>query len=213
MLRLRTAALATLLGIWACGGDTTTSPAPGQTGTPGPGGGTASSGAPTRIVFQDPGTGWPNTNVGPFEDNVPVTPGLRYIVRAVPMDAAGNVYNQLTLDWSVAGGGSLDNAETSPAGGDATLNGWSIGNNEGVQSVTVTLPAYPAVQGTLHIQVLNLRVVAISPSNASPFTIGLGQQISMTAQLQKSSGQPFPWSVTFEATYKRSPVAPTSASR
>ncbi len=209
MLRLRTAALAALLGIWACGGDTTTSPAPGQTGTPG-GGGTPSggTGAPTRIVFQDPGTGFPNTNVGPFEDNVPVTPGIRYLVRAVPMDAAGNVYNQLTLDWSVAGGGSLDHAETSPAGGaDATLNGWSVGHNEGVQSVTVTLPAFPAVQGTLHVQALNLHAVGISPSTTGPLTIGLGQQMSLTARLLTGNGQPFQWPITFEASYGGPPCA------
>jgi hypothetical protein len=59
------------------------------------------------------------------------------------MDAAGNAYTNLTLNWSVSGGGSLDHAVTSPAGGnDATMNAWTIGQQDGVQSITVTLPAH-----------------------------------------------------------------------
>lgn len=190
MTRLRITAVAALVGTWACGGGTGGPVSPGQ------------GGGPTRIVFQDPGTGPPNDLVGPFEDSVPVAPGGRYLVRAVPMDAAGTAYNQLTLDWAVAGGGSLDHAVTSPAGGgDATLNAWSIGVKEGVESLTVTLPAYPAVQGRLHVQALFLHGVAVSPSGASLLTVAPREQMSLTAQIQTGTGKPFPWSVTFVTTY------------
>jgi len=109
----------------------------------GGGGNTGPSGVPTRIVFQYAGSG------GVFDDNVPVTPGTALLVRATPVDADGHVFAKLTENWSVAGGGALDAAVTTPAGGnDPTLNRWSIGPTTGVQLITVTLPAYggrPAV--------------------------------------------------------------------
>jgi adhesin/invasin len=201
--------LLTLLALWSCGGDSSTAPIGPDTqpGTP-PGTPPPASGEPTRIVFQHPATG-PEFDVGPFEDSVPVGPGLRYVVRAVPMDAAGNAYTNLTLNWSVSGGGSLDHAVTSPAGGnDATMNAWTIGQQDGVQSITVTLPAHPGVQGVLHVRAVHLQMTAISPPNASPFTLGAGQQIPLTAQLRTTSGQPFEWSITFSAIF--SPYFPCS---
>src|SRR6266536_530333 len=165
-------ALLTLLALCNCGGDSSTAPASPDTqpGTP-PGSPPPAGGAPTRIVFQHPGNGFPEFGVGPFEDNVPVGPGLRYIVRAVPMDAAGHAYTNLTLHWSVAGGGSLEHAVTSPDGGnDPTMNAWKTGQEDGVEAITVTLPAYPGVLGILHVRVVHLHMVAIGPSNASPFT-------------------------------------------
>jgi Bacterial Ig-like domain (group 1) len=193
-------ALLGMLCLWACSGDQggdVTDPGT-RAGPPNPP--PAAGGAPTRIVFQHPGGGSPEYNVGPFEDSVPVGPGLRYLVRAVPMDAAGQVHTNLTLNWSVSGGGSLDHAVTAPTGGnDATLNGWSVGTQDGVGSITVTLPAYPGVVGVLHVRVVHLQVIAVSPSNANPMTLGLGQQTALTAQLLTSGGQPFAWAITFDA--------------
>ena len=187
MLRVRMALLA-VLGLSACGGDS----ASDLTGA-----GTAS---PSQIAFQHPGNGFPELEAGAFEDNVPVGPGLRYIVRALPMDGAGHVYSDVTFNWSVSGGGSLDHATTTPTGGgDATLNGWTVGTQDGVESITVTLPAYPGVQGVLHVRVVHVRTVAVSPPSSDTFTVAAGQQIPLTAQLLTGTGQPLAWYIKFTA--------------
>lgn len=202
-LRRLSIALPALLVLWACGSDsssdlTAVGTPPGDPPNQPPPAGAG----PTRIVFLNPGNGFPELKPGPFEDNVPVGPGLRYVVRAIPMDASGNSYTNLTFNWSVSGGGSLGHATTTPAGGgDATLNGWTVGTQDGLESITVTLPAYPGVQGVLHVRVVHLQLVAISPSNASPFTLGIGQQMPVTAQLQTASGEPFVWSITFTSRF------------
>ncbi|HZE76069.1 MAG TPA: Ig-like domain-containing protein [Gemmatimonadales bacterium] len=189
-----------LIGLWACGGDPNSDLTdPGTRSNP-PEQPPPTGGSGLRIVFQHPGNGPPEFNVGPFEDNVPVGPGLRYLVRAVPTDVAGNAVTNQTLNWSISGGGSLDHAVTAPTGGnDATLNGLTTGTQDGVESITVALPAYPGVQGVLRVRVVHLQLVAVSPSNANPLTLGLGQQIPLTAQLQTANGQPFVWSITFNA--------------
>jgi hypothetical protein len=179
-------ALLAFVGLSACGSDSNSPDSP------------AGGGTPTRIVFQHPGNGFPELEPGAFEDNDPVGPGLRYLVRAVPMDESGNTYTNLTFNWSVSGGGSLDGAVTSPTGGgDATLNGWTVGTQDGPESITVTLPSYPGIQGVLQVRVVHLHLVAISPPNTNPFTLGLGGQMPLTAQLQTAGGQPFVWSITF----------------
>jgi Big-like domain-containing protein len=164
------------LALWACGGNT------------GP------NGVPTRIVFQYGETG------GLFDDSVPVTPGTVLLIRATPADAEGHTFTTLTENWSVAGGGTLDGAVTSPAGDDdATLNRWSTGSTSGVQTVTVTLPAYPGVSTTIHVRAVNLQMVRVSPDTAIDLTLALGQTVSLTVQLRTAEGQPFVWPVIFSA--------------
>ena len=160
----------------------------------GGGGNTGPSGVPTRIVFQYAGSG------GVFDDNVPVTPGTALLVRATPVDADGHVFANLTENWSVAGGGALDAAVTTPAGGnDPTLNRWSIGPTTGVQLITVTLPAYPAVTGTVHVRAVNLQIVRVAPDTAADLTLALGQTVPLTVQLRTAEGQPFIWPIAFSA--------------
>jgi Flp pilus assembly protein TadG len=115
------------------------------------------------------------------------------------VDGAGRPVTNVTLNWAVAGGGSLDNAVTMPTGGeDPTLNGWSIGPTEGVQSITVTLPGRPGVQGVLHVRAVKLRVVPITPADTSGgVSLGYGEQTQLTAQLLTSDGKPFPWFIRF----------------
>lgn len=90
--------------------------------------------------------------LGLFDDNVPVTPGITLDIRATPVDDEGHPTGSLTENWSVSGGGTLEHAVTSATGGnDPTLNRWTTGSTSNVQAVTVTLPAYPSVSGTIHV--------------------------------------------------------------
>jgi len=171
---------AALLGmaLWGCGG----------------GGGTGPSGAPTRILFQYANTG------GVFDDSVPVIPGYVLVVRATPVDGEGHPFGSLTQDWSVSGGGTLAHAETAPAGNnDPTLNTWNIGSTSSVQAVTVTLPAYPGVSGTIHVRAVNLEIVRVSPTTEQDLTLGLGQTVALTVRLVTAEGQPFIWPLRFLA--------------
>jgi hypothetical protein len=201
MPRLRSTVVA-LVVLWACGTDSPSDPTAVGTPSPDPpGSGSGPTGTgPTKIVFQHPADGFPEVQPGDFEDSVPVGPGLRYIVRAIPMDAADKVYSDSTFNWSVSGGGSLAHAVTSTVGGgDATLNAWTVGTQDGIESITVTLPAHPTVQGTLHVRVVHVRLSAINPPNSDTLTLRAGQQIPLTAQLQTASGQGFAWFVKFTA--------------
>lgn len=174
------------LALVACSGDSSSEP-PIRNDPP------SASGAPTRIVFLYPAGGERE-----FEDNVPIAPSVRYIVRAVPMDAAGKAYAKLTQNWAVSGSGTLDHAVTTPDGGnDPTMNGWTIGPTLGVQSITVSLPAHPGVTGAVHARAVKLQVVAIDPP-AGDLTLDLGQEVPLTMQLQTSDGLPFAWAITFE---------------
>jgi hypothetical protein len=158
------------------------------------GGNTGPSGVPSRIIFQYGDTG------RLFDDSVPLRPGTVLLIRATPADAEGHTFTTLTENWSVAGGGALDGAVTSAAeGGDATLNRWTTGSNSGIQTVTVTLPAYPGVSATVHVRAVNLQMVRVSPDTATDLTLALGQTVSLTVQFKTAEGQPFVWPVIFSA--------------